>query len=202
MGAHANKRVAMVAGSVAILMLGAAYAAVPLYRLFCQATGYGGTTQRAQRAPDAISDRQISVRLNGNVASGLPWTFSPERNTLDVRFGETMLATFNAVNTSERATKGTATFNVVPEIAGQYFSKIECFCFTEQVLEPGQKAAFPVTFFVDPAMLKDTDAAKVEEITLSYTFFPVAERRTPVVAGSGTPNVDRGTTLGQDKAGG
>jgi cytochrome c oxidase assembly protein subunit 11 len=166
-----NGRVALAAAGFAALMLGAAYAAVPIYKLICQATGLGGTTQRADRAPGAIGEKKIRVRFNATVSSGLPWNFKAVQGIMDVIPGEPVLAHYEAANRSVNTTKGTATFNVTPEIAGKYFSKIECFCFIEQELAGGQKAGMPVTFFIDPAMLADKDAAGVEEITLSYTFF-------------------------------
>ena len=152
-------------------MLGAAYAAVPIYKLICQATGLGGTTQRAERAPGAIGDAKIRVRFDATVSSGLPWEFRPIDRYVDVRPGEAVVVNYEALNRSVRTTTGTATFNVTPEIAGKYFSKIECFCFTQQELAGGQKVEMPVTFFVDPGMLTDKDSSGVTEITLSYTFF-------------------------------
>jgi cytochrome c oxidase assembly protein subunit 11 len=167
-------RVALMCAGTAAFMLGAAYAAVPIYKLICQATGLGGTTQRAERAPGAIGDGTVRVRFNANVSSGLPWDFKPVDRHLDVRLGEANLVAYEALNRSVRATSGTATFNVTPEIAGKYFSKIECFCFTQQELAGGQKVEMPVTFFVDPAILQDADARTIKEITLSYTFFASA----------------------------
>jgi cytochrome c oxidase assembly protein subunit 11 len=172
-----HTRVALAATLGAGTMLGAAYAAVPIYRLICQVTGLGGTTQKAERPSGEVLERTIRVRFNGTVASGLPWDFKPVETIADVRIGETVLAYYRAANLAARATKGTATFNVTPEIAGRYFMKIECFCFTEQTLEPGQQVDMPVTFFVDPALAKDPDTAHLQEITLSYSFFAVDEKR-------------------------
>jgi cytochrome c oxidase assembly protein subunit 11 len=171
-----NGRVAFLAAGIAVAMLGAAYAAVPIYKLICQATGLGGTTQRAGSAPGAVGDVKIRVRFDATVSSGLPWEFKPVEKFVDVRPGEAVVVNYEALNRSVRATTGTATFNVTPEIAGKYFSKIECFCFTQQELAGGQKVELPVTFFVDPALLTDKDSSGVTEITLSYTFFasPVA----------------------------
>jgi cytochrome c oxidase assembly protein subunit 11 len=152
-------------------MLGLTAAAVPLYRLFCQVTGYGGTTQRAERAPDQISDQTIKVRFNAAVAQGIPWSFAPEQREIEIRIGEQQLAFYRARNNGERPIVGTATFNVTPSKAGPYFSKIDCFCFTEQVLQPGESADLPVSFFVDPAILDDPETRDVRSITLSYTFF-------------------------------
>jgi cytochrome c oxidase assembly protein subunit 11 len=152
-------------------MLGLTAAAVPLYRLFCQVTGYGGTTQRAERAPDQISDQTIKVRFNAEVAQGIPWSFKPEQREIEIRIGEQQLAFYAARNNGSRPIVGTATFNVTPNKAGAYFSKIDCFCFTEQVLQPGESADLPVSFFVDPAILDDPETQDVRSITLSYTFF-------------------------------
>jgi len=160
--------VLLVAGMTAL-----SFAAVPLYQLFCQVTGYGGTTQRAVQAPSQIVDRVMTVRLDANVAPGLPWSFRPETREITLKIGENQLGFYKAINLSQKTTVGTATFNVTPEIAGRYFNKIECFCFTEQSLQPGQAADMPVSFFIDPAILDDKDASYLEDITLSYTFFPV-----------------------------
>lgn len=167
-----NKRVGVVLGVVAAGMLGAAYAAVPLYQMFCQATGYGGTVQRAVKPSDTILDRKITVRFDANV-NGLAWTFEPVVRTMEVRIGENALAFYRATNTSGAALSGTATFNVAPDIAGAYFNKLACFCFTEQRLEPGETVDMPVSFYVDPAIANDKDAISLTQITLSYTFYPV-----------------------------
>jgi cytochrome c oxidase assembly protein subunit 11 len=187
-----NGRVAFLAAGIAVSMLGAAYAAVPIYKLICQATGLGGTTQRAERAPGAAGDAKIRVRFDATVSSGLPWDFKPVERFVDVRPGEAVVVNYEALNRSVRTTTGTATFNVTPEIAGKYFSKIECFCFTQQELAGGQKVQMPVTFFVDPGMLTDKDSSGVTEITLSYTFFAspmaiggVAQKSEPVAAPGG-----------------
>lgn len=166
-----NRAVAMVAVGVVAGMVGLAYASVPLYRLFCQVTGYGGTTQRAEAASEVVADRKITVRFNADVNSRLPWRFAPEQREVTLAIGETGLAFYRATNQSAETVTGTATFNVTPFKAGPYFNKIECFCFTEQALEPGQSVDMPVTFFVDPAILEDPDLADVHTITLSYTFF-------------------------------
>ena len=166
-----NKRVAGIAAGVAAAMLGLAFASVPLYRLFCEATGFNGTTQRASAAPQA-ADATVSVRFDANVEKDMGWTFHPAQGTLKVRLGEPVLAKYVAVNTTAAEITGTAIFNVTPPEAGAYFNKIECFCFTEQTLKAGTRAEMPVQFFVDPAMLKDADARNIREITLSYTFYP------------------------------
>ena len=152
-------------------MVGLSFAAVPLYRLFCQATGYGGTPQRADKGADQVLDRTITVRFDGNVDPALPWRFAPEQRTMEVKIGETALAFFKATNRTEAPVTGTAIFNVTPEQAGLYFTKIECFCFTEQTLAAGASAEMPVTFFVDPKIVDDADTKNIDEITLSYTFY-------------------------------
>lgn len=169
-----NRRVGVLAALAAAAMLALGYAAVPLYRLFCQATGFGGTTQRATAAQTQalrpVAGRTISVRFDGNVASGLPWDFRPAQVTDTVTIGGRDMAFYVARNNAARPITGTATFNVTPERAGKYFTKIACFCFTEQTLRPGQEVRMPVVYFVDPAILADPEARDIEQITLSYTF--------------------------------
>jgi cytochrome c oxidase assembly protein subunit 11 len=165
-------RVAAMAAAVALGMVGLSYASVPLYRLFCQVTGYGGTTKRADAAPAQISNRMFTVRFDSNIASSLPWTFKPAQLELNVRAGEQVMAHYRAKNTSDRTLTGTAVFNVTPDEAGQYFNKIQCFCFSEQTLKPGETADFPVIFFVDPNIDQDPNAKSIKTITLSYTFYP------------------------------
>ncbi len=159
------------AGMVAF-MVGLSFAAVPLYRMFCQVTGYGGIPQRAEKAPGPVLDRIIRVRFDANVGKGFPWSFKPDQQTMDVRIGETELAFFKAANPTGAAITGTAVFNVVPELASRYFTKIECFCFKQQTLAAGQEVEMPVTFFVDPKIVEDEDTRGISEITLSYTFYP------------------------------
>lgn len=158
------------AGLVAA-MVGLSFAAVPLYRMFCQATGYAGTPQRADKGADQVLDRTVTVRFDGNVDPALPWRFAPEQRTMEVKIGETALAFFKATNETDAPVTGTAIFNVSPEQAGLYFTKIECFCFTEQTLAAGQSVDMPVTFFVDPKIVEDDDTKNIAEITLSYTFY-------------------------------
>jgi len=160
--------------ALVVAMVGAAYAAVPLYRLFCQVTGFDGTPRIAARAPDTVLDKTVTVRFDANVAPGLPWRFEPVQNTVTVRIGESMLVFYRATNTSDRTVRGTATYNVLPEVAAVYFNKIQCFCFTEQVLEPGQTVQFPVSFFIDPEIVNDLNARNLTHVALSYTFYPVA----------------------------
>ena len=167
--------VAFTMGSLAVGMVGLSYAAVPLYQLFCQVTGYGGTTQRAEQAPDTVLDRKLIVRFDANVSRDLGWSFKPVQRSLELKIGESALAHYEAKNVSTAKVTGTATFNVTPVAAGQYFNKLECFCFTEQTLEPGARADMPVTFFVDPEIVNDPEARNIQEITLSYTFFPVKD---------------------------
>ncbi|MDX2308932.1 MAG: cytochrome c oxidase assembly protein [Hyphomicrobium sp.] len=151
-------------------MVGAAYAAVPIYQMFCQVTGFGGTTQRADAPSDVVLDRKVTVRFDANVAPGLSWTFEPVERTVEANIGENVLAFYRATNNSSEPVTGSATFNVAPDAAGAHFAKIECFCFTEQTLQPGQSVEMPVSFFVDPGLLKDPDAMRLRQITLSYTF--------------------------------
>ncbi|MDJ0895795.1 MAG: cytochrome c oxidase assembly protein [Alphaproteobacteria bacterium] len=153
-------------------MVGLAFASVPLYRLFCQVTGYGGTTQTAQALPDAPVERVITIRFNADTNPDLPWTFKPSDVAVDLRVGEEGLTFYRAVNQGPVSTVGTATYNVTPQKAGIYFNKIECFCFTEQLLRPGEAMDMPVSFFVDPAIVDDPNLNDVSTITLSYTFFP------------------------------
>jgi cytochrome c oxidase assembly protein subunit 11 len=173
----ANHKVAMMAGGLALAMLGLGYASAPLYRLFCQATGFNGTTQRATREQAAqvrATGQTITIRFDANVAPGMKWVFRPEQVTQEGRIGERKMATFYAKNISDHPIVGRAVFNVTPEQTGAYFHKIQCFCFNNQRLEPGQEVHMPVLYYVDPAMLKDANAKDVEEITLSYTFMVAA----------------------------
>ena len=169
--ASRNRRLALSSFVVAAGMVGASYAAVPLYEIFCQVTGYGGTTQTADAAPDKVLERKMTIRFNADVDRKLPWQFAAVQQKVEIRVGENALAFYRARNVSDRAVIGTATFNVTPLKAGQYFNKIECFCFTEQRLEPGGEVDMPVSFFVDPAIADDPNLNDVREITLSYTFF-------------------------------
>ena len=169
--ARKNARVALTLVGLVFGMVGLSFATVPLYRLFCQVTGWGGTTQVAESAPEVLSERTIAVRFNADVNDKLPWRFGPVQREVEVQVGENRLAFYRAKNIGEKAVVGTATFNVTPLKAGQYFSKVACFCFTEQRLEPGQEIDMPVSFFVDPAILDDPNLDDVKTITLSYTFF-------------------------------
>ena len=171
-----NRRVGLIALAVAAAMLGLGYAAVPLYDLFCRVTGFGGTTQVASAADAARAAElsagapTISIRFDANTGSDMPWTFRPRQVTDTVQVGERDMAIFEARNESSVPITGTASFNVEPEQAGPYFNKIQCFCFTEQTLRPGQQVTMPVLFYVDPKALDDPNMDGVEQITLSYTF--------------------------------
>jgi len=167
-----NKIVALTCAGCVAGMIALSFAAVPLYRLYCQVTGYGGTTQRAEKASDVVLDRMITVRFDANVDPDLPWDFRPVVKKMKVKIGESALAFYKATNLSDRPIKGTAGFNVSPDIAGLHFNKIECFCFTEQTLAAGETVEMPLTFFIDPKLVKDIDAAHLDTITLSYRFYP------------------------------
>lgn len=147
------------------------WASVPLYDLFCRVTGYGGTTQVATEGADEILDQTVTIRFVGATAHNIEWDFKPAVKTMEVRIGETNLAFYEASNPTDRVIAGTASYNVTPLNAGYYFSKIDCFCFTKQVLQPGEKVMMPVSFYVDPEIVKDGEAAGIHTITLSYTFF-------------------------------
>jgi cytochrome c oxidase assembly protein subunit 11 len=170
--ARRNGRVAAIAALVVVAMVGLAFASVPLYRAFCQVTGFGGTTQKADAAPGAVAG-QIGVRFDANIDPALPWKFEPVQETVRIHPGARTTIYYRATNYTARSTTGQAIFNVTPEIAGKYFSKIECFCFTEQTLKPGESVKMPVIFFVDPKLRDDPDTKHIDEITLSYTFYPV-----------------------------
>jgi cytochrome c oxidase assembly protein subunit 11 len=172
-------------------MVGMSFAAVPLYRIFCQVTGYFGTTQRASTAPDAVIDRKVTIRFDSNIANGLGWSFRPEQRSITLKVGEVGEVAFFAENRSGTASSGTASFNVAPAEAGAYFNKLACFCFTEQTLAAGEKADMPVVFFVDPAIADNPELDGVDTITLSYTFFPAAAPARPVAAA--TESDERGS---------
>lgn len=172
----ANARTAFMMGAVAVSMVGVGFAAVPLYRVFCNVTGYGGTTMRVDAAVAATvqdSGHPITIRFDANHRSDMPWEFKPEQPTDKVSVGAKDMAIFIAKNEGDETVTGTATFNVTPELAGKYFNKIQCFCFTEQTLKAGQQIRMPVLYYVDPKILTDPDTKDIEEITLSYTFYPV-----------------------------
>ncbi len=187
--ARRNLRVGLMAFAGALAMLGLGYASVPLYRLFCQVTGFGGTTMiasenKAASAAAAATGQKISIRFDASTASDMPWRFEPSQATDTVTIGERDIATYVARNVSTQPITGMATFNVEPEQAGKYFNKIQCFCFTEQTLAPGQEVTMPVLYFVDPAMLDDPNMKGVEQITLSYTFHRTKEPVNPAASGT------------------
>jgi cytochrome c oxidase assembly protein subunit 11 len=177
--------VAGACGAFVALMVGAAYAAVPLYDWFCRTTGFNGTTQVAKAAPDRTLDRKVTLRFDANVGAGLPWKFAPERNQIEARLGEVVTVDYIVTNTVARETHGVAAYNVTPLNLGAYFQKINCFCFTEQTLKAGETRAMTVVFYVDPALASDPDGQGNLSMTLSYTFYPQREPQRPV-AQSGT----------------
>ena len=180
-----NRKVGLIALAFALFMLGMGFAAVPLYRMFCAATGFGGTTQRASAAEAGgvqVAAQRISVRFDGNVEGGMPWRFGPEQVTEEMRIGERKIAYYTAENLSKHPITGIASFNVEPESAGLYFKKIQCFCFNQQTLQPHEKVRMPVLYYVDPAILNDPETAGTTQITLSYTFHDTAPRGKPAAA--------------------
>lgn len=176
-----NRRTALIAVFAALAMLGLGYASVPLYRLFCAVTGYGGTTMKATEAavPGGIVGKTMEVRFDANHSSSLPWSFKAEATSQTVTIGARNIAFFTATNLSDKPVTGTATYNVTPTQSGAHFAKIQCFCFNRQTLAPGQTMRMPVIFFVQPAILDDPNARDVKAITLSYTFYPVDEAEKP-----------------------
>lgn len=167
-----NRNTAIFVVAIVVAMTGLAFASVPLYRLFCQTTGYGGTTQVAVRPTGEVRDRYIRVQFNADVNSGLPWRFVPLQKEILVRVGESALAFYEAENLSDHDIKGMAIYNVTPDKAGIYFNKVECFCFIEQTLPPGKPVQMPVSFFIDPKFADDHHVDDITTITLSYTFYP------------------------------
>jgi cytochrome c oxidase assembly protein subunit 11 len=167
-----NGMVAAICVGLFLGMIGLSYAAVPFYRLFCQVTGYGGTVRQVEQASGVILDQTIKIRFDGNVVPGLQWEFQPDQREVEMKIGETKQIFFHAKNMSNVETTGQATFNVTPEQVGAYFNKIQCFCFTETTLKPGEALEMPVLFFVDPDIVKDRETNTIKTITLSYTFYP------------------------------
>lgn len=164
-----TRTLTLLVGVVAV-MVSLSFAAVPFYRWFCQVTGYGGTTAVSDAGSDVVLDRTIKIRFDASLEAGMPWDFRPVQREMEVRIGETGLAFYEAYNPTDRVVAGTAGFNVSPDAAGGYFTKIDCFCFTQQVLQPGERVMMPVTFFIDPSIVTDREGKFVREITLSYTF--------------------------------
>jgi len=181
---HRDVVVAASCGAFVAGMVGAAYAAVPLYNWFCRTTGFGGTTQVAERAPDQILGRTVTVRFDSNVSSGLPWKFQPEKNTIQVRVGEVVTAHYKVINEAAREIAAQASYNVSPPTVGAYFDKINCFCFTEQRLQAGETREMTVVFYIDPSIVKDRDQDDLNTITLSYTFYRLRE---PGQSGAAAP---------------
>ena len=185
--------VASICGFVVVLMVGASYAAVPFYNWFCRATGFNGTTQVATSAPSgAPLARKIAVRFDANIAPGLPWKFEPEQTEIEVKLGEVVTVFYSVTNQAARTTSGQAAYNVTPLTVGAYFQKINCFCFTEQTMAPGEKREMPVVFYVDPALAADSENDSLNTITLSYTFYPVRDPAPKPVA-SGEPDKRKGS---------
>jgi cytochrome c oxidase assembly protein subunit 11 len=182
--------VAGACGAFVALMVGASYAAVPLYDWFCRTTGFNGTTQVATGAPGKVIDRMVTVRFDANVGPGLPWKFTPEHNQIEARLGDVVTVDYTVTNQVARETRGVAGYNVAPLSWGAYFQKINCFCFTEQTLKPGETRAMTVVFYVDPALASDPDAQGNLSMTLSYTFYPQREPQRPV-AQTGTAPAGR-----------
>jgi cytochrome c oxidase assembly protein subunit 11 len=190
-GERGIRRTGFIAGGVAVAMLGLAYASVPLYRLFCQVTGFGGATIRVDEnaAPKAV-DKVIKVRFDANVAPGLAWTFKPVQTQATIRIGERKMAFYQATNLTDKPITGMATYNVSPDTAGGYFMKIHCFCFDLQTLQPGETVDMPVSYYIDPAILEDASARRIDEITLSYTFFPQEEETNKTAANTAVKAAD------------
>jgi cytochrome c oxidase assembly protein subunit 11 len=173
--------VAAACGVFVATMVGAAFAAVPFYNWFCRATGFQGTTQVATSAPAAVLDRKVTIRFDANVGGNLPWRFEPDQTSIEARIGEVVTVGYTVVNESARTTVGEASYNVTPPTVGAYFSKINCFCFTEQKLAPGEKRDMTVVFFVDPKLVQDHDQDDLDSITLSYTMYAVRQSEPPRV---------------------
>lgn len=176
-----SRAIALGCGAVVVGMVGLAYASVPLYNLFCKVTGFGGTPLVAESAPETQGNRVTAVRFDANVAPGLPWRFEPEVSEINVQSGKTATVMYKITNLASRPVTGMATFNVQPSLMGQYFNKLECFCFSEMELKPGETVEVPVVFFIDPKMENDSDLKTLKEMTLSYTFFQ-AKNGKPVAA--------------------
>lgn len=182
--AEKNKKTAVITSAVVVGMVAMSFAAVPAYKAFCQVTGWGGTTQRAEAASGVVLDRKITIRFDATSSAGLPWRFKPEQVSQTLHIGETGLAFYESENLAGVPVTGRATFNVSPAKAGIYFKKIDCFCFTEQTLKAGEKVSMPVTYFIDPALADDDNLSEVHTITLAYTFFPWDDAPADVSSGA------------------
>jgi cytochrome c oxidase assembly protein subunit 11 len=193
---RSNRAVAIACVAFFAGMVGMAYAAVPLYDLFCRVTGYGGTTQRTDQYSSVVLDRDITIRFDANVSGGLPWTFNPVQRSTTMPIGETVQVSYAAENVSQRPIAGTASFNVTPELAGAYFMKVECFCFTETELQPGESMDMPVVFYVDPKIVDVPELKDIKTITLSYTFFPTADGRPVAARSQGAAQTQADTEFG------
>ena len=190
--ARRTSRVAAICGLVFVGMVGGAYASVPLYKAFCQATGYDGTIARANVAPKVALDKSLLIRFDTNI-HGLPWTFASEQTSQTVKIGETGLAYFKVTNNAKTPVTGHAVYNVVPEQAGAYFRKLECFCFSDQTIGPGQTIEFPVVYFVDPQYASDANTKNKRDVTLSYTFYPAVAAKQASTVGQKAPSTLGGT---------
>src|ERR1700744_6563271 len=191
-GLTRDAMVASICGFVVVFMVGASYGAVPFYNWFCRATGFNGTTQVAEAAPTSGPiERKIAVRFDSNVAGGLPWKFQPEQTEINIKIGEVITAYYTVTNQTARTTTGQAAYNVAPLTVGKYFEKINCFCFTEQTMAPGETRHMPVVFYVDPSVVKDSDNDGLNTITLSYTFYPVRDPA-PKPLAQGEPDKRKG----------
>ena len=183
--------VAVICGVVAAMMVGAAYASVPLYNWFCRTTGFGGTTQVAVAAPGQVLGRMINVRFDSNVAPGLPWKFEPEQNEIKIHIGEVATVHYKVTNLAAREITAQAGYNVAPPTVGAYFTKINCFCFTQQTMKPGETREMTVVFYVDPSLVKDSDQDRLDTITLSYTFYRIPNPEKPVAQAPVSPNLKK-----------
>ncbi|MFZ4607791.1 MAG: cytochrome c oxidase assembly protein [Caulobacter sp.] len=177
-----NARLGLICGLIFAGMVGAAYASVPLYRAFCNLTGFDGTVRKAEKAPDRVLDRKLTIRFDANVRE-LPWTFTPNQVSQELKIGDTGLAFYKVTNNGRTPLTGRASYNVIPESAGPYFQKLECFCFSDQTIAPGATVEFPVVYFVDPKFAEDFESRGAQEVTLSYTFFPSVEKKTQAALG-------------------
>jgi len=185
--ARQHRLIALCCGAFVLSMIGAAYAAVPLYSLFCKVTGYAGTTRVAAAAPSRTLDRSFDISFDANINRDLPWTFVPEARRVTVKAGEVKTIYYKITNTSQSPTVGVAAYNVTPMETGAFFSKIQCFCFTEQKLGPGESLELPVVFFVDPAIADNKALDDVRDVTLSYTYYPAKRPASPVAAATPLP---------------
>ncbi|WP_134679796.1 cytochrome c oxidase assembly protein [Paracoccus ravus] len=189
---RSNARIVSLLVGVVIVMGALSWAAVPFYDWFCRVTGYGGTTNVAAAASDVVLEEKVRVRFDANVDTNMGWTFRPMQREMELRIGENAIAFYEAVNNTDQPITGTASYNVAPEIAGYYFNKIQCFCFTEQTLQPGERIEMPVSFFVDAGLVDDRDAGRIRDITLSYTFHrsePSAPKQA-ALNGATTPKIN------------